>query len=233
MSRFGTVYQHLDELRRRLIRILICLFLFALAAYIYADKVLFFLGRDVGGLIFISPAELFITRIKLALWLSFLISFPILIFEVFSYILPALIGASRRNLKYLILFSILFFYGGIIFSYKFFLPLTLDFLLNTGTDKITAMISVGRYVSFLCLFLFCFGVVALIPVMLIFCLRSDMISLELLKKKRKYLYVIAFIIAAIITPPDAITQVLFAIPIILFYEISILISSLSGYNKKK
>ncbi|MDP8233274.1 MAG: twin-arginine translocase subunit TatC [Candidatus Saelkia tenebricola] len=232
MSSKFTVSNHLEELRKRVILILIFYIISVGAAYFFVDEVLSFLQRPIGRLIFIMPFELFITRIKLSLFMGFLLLFPFIMLQVRLYVLPALDKQSRALLGLLLLCSIILFYSGIIIAYTLFLPSVLRVLLMFATNELVAMITVSRYVSFISVFLLCFGFISLIPIGVLFVTKSGLVEMKFLKSQRKYIWLFSFIIAAILSPPDAITQILVAVPVICLFELSILISGISRYNKK-
>ena len=228
-----SVLIHLEELRRRIIFVLLAYFVSVVISYFFVDEILHFLQQPIGKLIYITPLELFITRIKLALFMGLLASFPFIMVQLRFYLLPALDKISARLFDLFLLFSIALFYSGIMIAYKLFLPAVLRILLMFQTENLKAMITVGRYVSFVSVFLLCFGLLSLVPVAVLFLTRSGLVKLEFLKSQRKYIWLISFIIAAVLSPPDVVTQILVAVPLGCLFEFSILISSISGYNKKQ
>ncbi len=228
-----TVFDHLEEFRRRLIFILIFYFLSVVVSYFFVDNILLFIQKPLTSLIYIHPAELFIARIKIALSLGIFLTFVCFIFQLYLYLKPALKeGRLRFSFGYLFLI-VLFFYLGIVLGYLLFLPGLLNFLLNFEAGNISAMITVSNYISFLFMLLFSFGIIFIIPLVVLFSVRSGLVEVGLLKKGRKYIYIASFILAALLTPPDVFTQVVLAVPLILLFELSILISSFSVYNNSK
>ena len=228
-----SVLLHLEELRRRIIFVLLAYIISAVVCYFFVDKILHFLQQPIGKLIYITPLELFITRIKLALFMGILVSFPFIMVQMRYYLLPALDKKSGRLFDLSLLFSIALFYSGVIVSYKLFLPAVLRILLMFQTEDLKAMITVSHYVSFVSVFLLCFGLLSLVPVGVLFLTKSGLVELGFLKSQRKYIWFFSFIIAAVLTPPDVVTQILVAVPLGCLFELSILISSVSGYNKKQ
>ncbi|MDP8215980.1 MAG: twin-arginine translocase subunit TatC [Candidatus Kaelpia imicola] len=228
-----TVFDHLEEFRRRLIYILVFYFLSVVICYLFVDDLLLFIQKPVTKLIYIHPAELFIVRIKIALSLGAFATFTCFISQLYLYIKPALRESSLKT-SFLYIFSIvLFFYSGIVLGYLLFLPCFLNFLLNFEAGNISAMITVSNYISFLFMLLLSFGIISIIPLAVLFSVRSGLVEAGVLKRGRKYIYLASFILAALLTPPDVFTQVILALPLILLFELSILISSFSVYNSSK
>jgi len=227
-----SVFLHLEELRRRIIFVLLAYIISVVICYFFVDEVLHFLQQPIGRLIYITPLELVITRIKLALFMGVLASFPFIMIQLRYYLLPALDKKSARLFDLFLLFSIALFYSGIVIAYKIFLPAVLRILLMFQTEDLKAMITVSRYVSFVSVFLLCFGLLSLVPVAVLFVTKSGLVKVEFLKSQRKYIWLFSFIIAAVLSPPDVVTQILVAVPLGCLFELSVLISSVSGYNKK-
>jgi len=228
-----TVFDHLEEFRRRFIYVLIFYFFSVVISYFFVNDLLLFIQKPITSLIYIHPAELFIARIKIALSLGAFAAFSFLLSQLYLYLKPALKKSSLRSSFAYIFFIVLFFYLGVVLGYLLFLPGFLNFLLNFEAGNISAMITVSNYISFLFMLLLSFGIIFIIPLAVLFSIRSGLVEVGTLKKSRKYIYLASFILAAILTPPDVFTQVILALPLIFLFELSILISSFSVYNSSK
>lgn len=225
--------QHLEELRKRLIIICISVGIGFIATYSVSDKVISVLKRPLGqDLIFISPTEAFFVNLKAAFFLSIVITIPITLYQLWKFISPGLLEKEKKaTIPFVVFATIMFCIGG-LFSYFIILPFGMKFLLGYGSHEIKPMISLSNYVSFTTRLILAFGVVFELPLFMLFLSKLGIVSPGFLTKNRKYAILLVFIVAAILTPPDVFTQVLMAIPLIILYEISIILSKIV-YKKKK
>lgn len=221
-----TLVDHMTELRRRLIICIISVIVGASLSYFEIKTILALLIKPVGKLVFITPQEAFVTYIKLAIFSGIFLAMPVILYQIWRFVA---VGLKRSEKKYLLLygpFSFILFLIGAAFAYFVILPLGIKFLLGFATDTLKPMISLKAYVSFAGMLLLVFGVVFELPLVIIFLTKIRLVTTSLLREKRKVVIVLIFILAAILTPPDIITQILMAGPLILLYEISILLSTL-------
>lgn len=219
---------HLEELRRVIIVSLVALLVATFSCFFYSDFLLSLLQKPIVAmdlkLVFIGVTEGFFTKIKLALYAGFVVSFPIIIWQIWRFIVPALYPHERRYVMILVPVSVLLFSGGVVFAYFTVFPIAIFFLLKIAGD-LEPMITVGQYLSFCVAFLIPFGIVFEMPVVAMFLTRIGLISPQLLASKRKYALLIMFIVGAVLTPgPDPVSQLLMAVPMYLLYEVSILVS---------
>lgn len=171
--------------------------------------------------------ESLITKIKLSLMGGFVVAFPVIAWQVLSFVLPALNRREKKLLYALFPLSVLLFASGLAFAYHTVFPLAIRFLLLTVTEGLTPMITVKEYLSFVVAFFIPFGLAFLLPLVAYIMAKLELISTGFLTRKRKYALLFIFIIAAILTPgPDIISQVMMAGPMLVLYEISILITFL-------
>jgi len=219
-----TLVGHLEELRERILKSALIVIIAAVCLYSFVDKVFLSLLKPVGKLVFIAPQEAFTTRIKIAVIGGLFASLPFLLYQAWRFIS---VGLKKRERKYILLFgplSFIFFILGASFGYLIIVPIGLKFLLGFATDRIVPMISVSSYVSFVGMLTFVFGVVFELPLASLFLTKIGMVTPYFLSKKRRYAIVAVFIAAAIFTPPDVVTQVLMAVPLLALYELGIIFS---------
>lgn len=226
-----SVTDHLAELRSRLIICLSVLIIATLSVYANIKKISEIIIEPVESLVFISPLELFISYIKLSLICGCLLASPIILYHIWKFTAKALTHREKKYIYIYVPFSFMLFLAGASFAYFLVVPAGIKMLLGLKTPNITPMISVAKYISFLGLMVFTFSIVFQLPLVILFLTSIKLLSPQILRKKRKYAYLFTFIIAAILTPPDVFTQVILACPLILLYELSIILTSLI-YRKK-
>jgi sec-independent protein translocase protein TatC len=228
--------EHLTELRSRLIRAVIGLVIAAIVCFIFADKIFNILlwpyeraAGDVGELklIYTAPQEYLFTQFKIALFGGLFLAFPIIANQIYKFVAPGLYKNERNAfLPFLMATPILFLIGAML-VYFLIMPLAMGFFLSmqqtggTGKATIELMPRVSEYLSLIMTLIFAFGLSFQLPVLLTLLGKAGLVSSEMLGSKRKYAVVIAFVAAAILTPPDPVSQLGLAIPTLLLYEISI------------
>jgi len=238
---------HLTELRSRLVKSIIYLFIFFVICYFFSENIYSFLvepyaeavkGDEVNRrLIFTALQETFITYLKVAFFAAMFISSPIILIQIWKFIAPGLYKNEKRALlPYLIATPTLFLLGGML-VYYLVMPLMIKFFLSFETSAQINSLSiqlepkVNEYLSLIMKLIFAFGLSFQLPVLLSLLARVGFIDSEYLQKRRKYVVVIIFAVAAILTPPDPITQIGLGIPLLILYELSIL--SVKLIEKKK
>ncbi|MFC1590699.1 twin-arginine translocase subunit TatC [Candidatus Omnitrophota bacterium] len=221
-----SLVEHLEELRGRAIKCLLFVLAASILAYSRSGAILELLTVPVGRLVFIAPQEAFIAHIYVSFFFGIVISSPFLLFQVWRFVAG---GLSERERKWLILFapmSFIFLVVGSAFGYFIIIPIGLKFLLGFATDLLTPMISVSRYIAFVGGMILVFGAAFELPIAVLFLTKIGMVSPAFLCAKRKYIVVLIFIAGAFLTPPDVVTQLLLALPLLGLFEISILLSRL-------
>lgn len=184
------------------------------------------------NLVFLAPAEAFWMHMKIAFISGLIISSPVIFWEIWKFVAPGLLPKEKKYAVPFILTMTLLFLMGAVFCFFIILPFAMDFLLNYKTENIKPMISAEKYIDFCLKFILAFGAVFELPVVVVFLTRMGLVTVEFLAKNRKYAVLIAFIIAAILTPtPDAFNQTLMAVPMLVLYEAGILASRI--LNRKK
>ena len=233
----SSLISHLVELRQRLINSLLFLFVLFIICYYYSDYIYGFLvdpyAKAVEGdnierrLIFTALQETFLTYVKVAFFTAFFFTSPIILIQIWKFIAPGLYEHEKTAIiPYMILTPILFLLGGML-VYYLIMPLAIDFFLsfeNSGASTnlpIQLEAKVNEYLSLIMKLIFAFGLSFQLPVILSLLARIGMIDSKFLRERRKYVIVIIFATAAILTPPDPITQIGLAIPLLILYELSI------------
>lgn len=215
---------HLTELRRRLIISLLTLLVGTVIGFLLMDTLMPWLTAPVGQLYIIRPAGFLLVYCKIALCCGLLLSSPVLLYELWAFLLPAFTPESRKWIWICLPVSMLLFLGGMGFSYFLVLPKSLQFLLSLGNTYIEPMISIENYLDFMVLMVLPFGFIFNIPLVSILLLKTGIVQQSQLRQARRYVIFGSFLLAAIITPtPDVVNQCLVACPMIVAYEISLLL----------
>lgn len=249
-----SLIEHLSELRKRILICLIALiiafiFTFSYSEYIFKlllfplnytpqfslkDGIVFVPDQKLQNtkLVFLGPAEAFWMNMKIALVAGFILTIPIIFYQLWRFVSPGLYSHEKKYVLPFVLTATGLFLAGVAFCYFIVLPFAMGFLLNYKVgDFLMPMLSVGLYIDFLLKFLLAFGLVFELPILIVITTRMGLITPQTLKKYRRLAIVLAFVVAAIITPtPDAFNQTLMAVPMIILYELGIWVSIL--LNKK-
>ena len=241
---------HFVELRSRLIKSIVFILVIFIISYTFADQIYNFLVEPYANavkddpvsrrLIFTALHETFITYLKVAFFAAIFIGSPILLIQIYKFIAPGLYKNEKRALlPYLVSTPILFLLGGLL-VYYLVMPLAIKFFLSfesTGSSTtlpIQLEAKVNEYLSLIMRLIFAFGISFQLPILLNLLARTGVVNSNYLKKTRRYVIVIIFTIAAILTPPDPITQIGLAIPLLLLYELSIItVKFTERKNKEK
>jgi len=235
--------EHLIELRRRLIWAILAFFVAFVFCFAFAKQLFNLLvvpyqwaldwagmDRSKAELIYTAPQEFFFTQVKVAMFGGIVLAFPIIAAQIYKFVAPGLYKHERMAfLPFLIASPILFLMGGAL-VYFFFTPMVMWFFLamqqtgGSGEVQISLLPKVSEYLSLIMTLIFAFGLVFQLPVVTSLMARVGLVTSAGLKDKRKYAIVIAFIVAAVLTPPDPASQIGLALPTILLYEISIIVA---------
>jgi sec-independent protein translocase protein TatC len=221
---------HLIELRRRL--------LWSLAALAAAFAISFYFARPIfailvqpllragqGRLIYTNIFEAFFVEIKVAFFAALMLSFPIIANQLWQFVAPGLYRQEKKAFLPFLLMTPFLFLAGAALAYFVAMPLALHFLLSYQGDiggvQQLALPGVGNYLDFVTKFIFGFGVAFLLPVLLMLLERAGIVTRQQLKSGRRYAVVVAFVIAAVLTPPDVVSQLTLAVPLVLLYEVAL------------
>lgn len=218
---------HLSELRKRLIFSIGAVLVGTAVSLFFIENLISFLMAPAGHLYFARPAEVFVIYMKTALIAGFILASPVVFFEFWRFVLPAMTDRERTWTAVFVPLSVGLFLGGIGFSWFFVMPQSLHFLMGFGGENFTPLLSMENYLEFVILMILPFGLLFNLPLVLIALSRAGLVSGRILKKGRKFVILGAFILAAVITPtPDILTQSLLALPAIFLYELSLWIIGL-------
>jgi len=221
-----TIFDHLDEMRRRLMWSAASIIIAMIASFPFAGRMLAILTEPVGNLVMLRPSEGFFVHLRLALWMGLVIASPVVIYHVLSYVLPAL---SRRERAYLLGFlpaGMLLFAAGLLFSFYILVPFVYQFFLGFTNEALQPFISIDNYISFVTGLVIPFGVAFELPVLIAVLSFLGIVSPAFLVRNRKFMIFAVFILSAFLTPPDVISQSMLALPLIGLFELSILVSKI-------
>lgn len=226
-----SLVQHLKEFRDRLMVACIAIAITTAISFLFTTDIikLLLLPSGVTKLIALSPTENFTTYFRVALFSGFAFAMPVILYEIFAYIDPALHPNERRFALTLGPFVLFLFVVGMLFCYLILLPSALKFLLNFGSEVIDNQLRASEYLSFVTLFIVGMGVIFEMPVLIYALIRLGVVQRSWLTSRRRYVFLLSFIIAAVLTPtPDPFNQSLVAIPIYLLFELGLLLSRFGG-----
>lgn len=219
-----SIIAHLTELRKRLIRSLIAIGIGSCIAYYFIEDIMHLLTGPAGKLYYMQPAEAFFTYIKVAIFVGFLIALPVVLYQIWRFVLPALIGMERYLLSVIVPVSLILFIAGIAFSFFLVLPAAVKFLVGFSTQELQPMFSIKQYFDFVIAFLLPFGFIFELPLAIILLAKVGIVSSKFLAKQQRIVIFLTFVIGAVISPtPDIFSQCMIAIPMILLYEIGYII----------
>ncbi|MBI5415324.1 MAG: twin-arginine translocase subunit TatC [Candidatus Omnitrophica bacterium] len=216
--------EHFDELRSRLIKSLIAVAVAACLFYPFVDPVLAFLIRPVGRVVFTSPADAFAARFMLVVWGGVILALPVVLYQFWRFVSAALKEHERKYVSFFAPFSLVLFFAGGAFGYFVMIPVGMKFLLGFATDFMVPMITVQNYLSFVTTLVLAFGVTFELPLVLMFLAKIGIVTPAFLAQKRRHAIVIILIVSAVITPPDAVSQMIMALPLVVLYELGIIVS---------
>lgn len=236
-----TFTEHLNELRVRLMRCLVAAFIGFLACYGFAEQLFLILMEPLivqlqptgGSLIYTGLPEAFFTHLKVAALAGLFLASPYIFYQIWMFIAPGLYEGERKYMIPIALCSALCFVTGALFGYFVVFPFGFQFFLGYATDFIQPMPSVKEYFSFSTSMLFAFGLIFELPLFMLFLSALGIVTYKTLRKYRKFAILGNFIVAAVLTPPDVVSQILMAGPMCLLYEVGIWVSYLFGKKPKE
>lgn len=237
------LFEHIDELRSRVVKSVLTIIGFFFFCYAYADVILAFLRtplisvlpRGANALHFTGPMDVFMANMKIGLFAALLLSCPVWLYQFWRFIEPALYEHEKRYIMPFIFASVSLFCIGVSFCFFVIIPLALEYLIGLGVSMgTTPIITISDYLSLLMLMMFGFGMVFETPVILLLLAMLDLVNAQMLSENRKYVIVVIFIISAVLTPtPDPFSMMAMAGPTWLMYEMSIVLIRIIQRKKEK
>jgi len=233
---------HLEELRKRLILCGAAWLVAFIGCYSVSERIFHFIAEPVrsalpqgSSLVFIHATEPFFTYLKIGALAAVLATLPVILWQGWVFVAPGLYAREKRFVIPFVVSGCLCFGVGAYFGFRHVFPVIFTFLVNygTGTGEISAMLSMGAYLSLSTRLLLSFGLVFELPVIVFFLARMGLVDAPWLASKRKYAIVMAFVFGAVLTPPDLFSQSAIAIPFVLLYEIGIWVARLFGKPKQQ
>ncbi|MDG9925885.1 MULTISPECIES: twin-arginine translocase subunit TatC [unclassified Pseudomonas] len=224
---------HLTELRSRLLRCVIAIFIVFAGLFYFAQDIYTFVSAPLRAylpegatMIATGVASPFLTPFKLTAWCSLFLAVPIILHQVWGFIAPGLYKHEKRIAMPLLVSSIFLFYGGMAFAYFLVFPLMFHFFASVTPDGVAMMTDINEYLDFVLTLFFAFGVAFEIPVATFLVLWVGIVDIDTLKKSRPYVIVGCFVVGMILTPPDIFSQTLLAVPMWLLFEVGLFFGGL-------
>jgi len=221
----GSLISHLLELRRRLVRAFAAIFLVFIPAAVYRNEIFELLARPLlaqlpqgSSLISTGVMAPFATPFKLAFFFAVFVAMPWVLYQVWAFVAPGLYRKEKRFAVPLLVSAILLFYVGSFFAYKFVFPMAFHFFAASTPEGVQMTPDINNYLDFALTMFFAFGIAFEVPVVVVLLSLTGLVSVEQLGKARGYVIIGIFVVAAVLTPPDPLSQVLMAVPMWLLYE---------------
>jgi len=230
--------EHLEELRWRLWKCISAVIVFIFIAFPFTGKILEILTypntrlKNPATFVFLKPTGMLMLRMEIAIIAGIIAALPIILYQLWQFFAPGLYPKERKFIGPVIFITIFCFFLGVGFAYAVLIPVILPFLFSLGTPSIRPMININDYAQFVLRLILLTGLVFELPMVSFFLTRLGLLNPNFLRKARKYSILLIFIFAAIVTPPDPVSQIVLALPLLLLYEVSIWVSQMV-YKKKK
>lgn len=226
-----TLLSHLAEFRKRLVVCAVVFFIGMAVCLSYAETFCDILISRAPEFSFIytSPTELFIVYIQLSILGGLILTVPMICYQIWRFLKPGLLRAERRAVILILTFGLLLFAAGAAFAFEAILPISIHFFWGLNEGKgVMPMMSISSYVNYVTGILFSFGIVFELPIAVVLLTGAGIIRARMLRQYRKYMILVIFTLAAVLTPPDVTSQILLAFPMLGLYEISIVLSEIAG-----
>jgi sec-independent protein translocase protein TatC len=218
-----SIIDHLTELRRRLIRCVVAVLLGSCITYAFDEEIMQFLLAPAGKLYFMHPGEAFFSYAKVVLFSGFLLATPVVFYEIWRFFVPAFTRRERMVLGIMVPSSIMLFYAGLAFSFFLIVPIGIKFFMGMGSEDLSPLFSIEKYLDFIITFLLPFGLAFELPLIIIIMAAIGLVTSQQLKKYFRYVFFVSFIIGALLTPPDIVSQITLALPLTVLYGLSYLV----------
>lgn len=233
MSESETFIAHLIELRDRLLRIVVGVIVTFLCLFPFANRLYSTLAQPLlsklpagGKLIATAVTTPFLVPMKVALLAALVLSLPYTLYQVWSFIAPGLYAHEKRFIAPLVIASTLLFLVGMAFAYFMVFPVVFGFIVSTAPEGVQVMTDIGNYLDFVMTLFIAFGIAFEVPVVVVALVKFGLVSVTQLKEARSYVIVGAFVIGAIFTPPDVVSQIMLAVPLWLLFEAGVIVAGL-------
>ncbi len=231
MAELDSFMSHLIELRDRLLRCVIALVLVFICLFPWARDLYALLAQPMiaslpagGQLIATEVTAPFFVPVKVTMMAAVVIALPYLLYQIWAFVAPGLYAHERKLVIPLVVTSTILFIAGMAFAYYLVFPVVFHFMVSVAPQGVAVMTDIGKYLDFVLTLFLAFGVTFEVPVAVVILVRMGMVSIATLKEIRPYVIVGAFVIGAIFTPPDVVSQVMLALPLWILYEIGIFVS---------
>ena len=226
----GTLVSHLVELRTRLIRSALAVFVVFLCLVPFAERVFTLVATPLmdklpegATMIATQVASPFLTPFKMSLFVALFLAMPVVLYQLWHFVAPGLYRKEKRFAFPLLLSSIVLFYAGVAFAYYVVFPLMFGFFAAVAPEGVTMMTDISAYLDFILAIFFAFGLAFEVPIATVMLVSSGLVPLKALSRARPYVFLGAFVAGMLLTPPDAISQTLLAVPVYLLYESGLLL----------
>lgn len=227
---------HLSELRKTILAIIVSLIVLFPLGYFLAPYCIDWLiqrsfSDNILTLNYFSPMEVFLVNLKIGFVIAFIIGFPFIIYKIWKFLLPALYEKEKKFIKTAVICSTFLFILGSAMCVMFVLPLIIKFSMSFATENIKPILGISNFLGLSGWLMLAFGLMFQFPIAIYFLVKFGIVSVETLKDKRPYVIIIILFVAALLTPPDVVSQLLLFIPTYLLFELGLLFSSISIKNK--
>lgn len=236
----GTLISHLLELRSRLLKAFVAVLICFLPCAFYSNRLFDFLSKPMVSrlppgqkLIATTVTATFTAPLKLSFVVGLMIAMPYVLYQLWAFVAPGLYRKEKRFAVPLLISAILLFYAGVVFAYYVVFPLVFRFFIATTPANVQLMADISNYLKFALTLFLAFGVAFETPVAVVLLVLTGLLPLEKLRRARGYVLIIVFVIAAILTPPDVMSQTAMAVPMYLLYEGGLLFASILHKEKQK
>ena len=231
----GTLTEHLEEVRKRLIICVVCIIAATIVGFFFVNWLRWLLIRPAGELelIFITPSEALMADIRLSFMAGLILAMPMILTQLLLFVMPGLNKNEKKMIVPAILAMLFFFALGVSFSYFVVFPFSIRFFMGFASDSVMPMFTISNYLGFATNFIFAFGIVFQLPIVFYVLGSLGIVGAPFLRKFRKHALLVIVVISAFLTPPDVVSQMLLAGPLMGLYELGIILVVFSQRKKKK
>jgi sec-independent protein translocase protein TatC len=235
----GTLISHLLELRDRLMKAFIAIIIVFIPCAIYSNELFSFVAQPLiaqlpagSSLIATSVISPFMTPFKLGFYVALFVAMPVVLWQLWAFVAPGLYKHEKRFAVPLLVSSILLFYVGVAFAYLIVFPVMFQFFAGTTPAGVRMMTDIASYMDFVTTMFFCFGLAFEVPVVVVLLVLTGITTVEKLAASRGYVLIGIFVVAALLTPPDAVSQTIMAVPMYLLYEGGLIMARLMSKMRR-